>query len=417
VGRIYENGILYAEVQGRAAELEREVIERRRAEKSVRQSEARNAAILHVSMDAIITMDSEGKIRGFNPAAARIFGYTETEILGKPLACLIPPSLAHRHSQGLARYLVTGETTILEKRLEMPAMRANGSEFPVELSVTRIPVEGPPMFTGYLRDITERKQAEEQVLRLNQELEQRVKERTAELEAANRELEAFAYSISHDLRAPLRAIDGFSRILLKDCAALLPGDARGYLEDVRHSAQEMGQLVDGLLTFSRLTRQPVLKQPIASTRFVRHCLEELRHEQEGRNVEIRIGELAACQADPTLLKRVWVNLISNALKYTSKREAAVIEIGCCNGESSGGATYFVKDNGVGFDMRYADKLFGVFQRLHRDEDFEGTGVGLAIVHRIVDRHGGRVWAEAQPDKGATFYFTLENGRKSPLNQE
>jgi light-regulated signal transduction histidine kinase (bacteriophytochrome) len=224
----------------------------------------------------------------------------------------------------------------------------------------------------------------------------------AELEAVNRDLEAFAYSVSHDLRAPLRAIDGFSRILLADYAPTLSDEPQHYLQLVRQNAQQMGCLIDDLLTFSRLSRQPLNKQSITPTRLVREVWDDLRPEQEGRRVDIVISDLPACRADPTLLKQVFVNLLSNALKFTRQREVAQIEVGCREGH-----VYFVKDNGVGFDMQYAHKLFGVFQRLHRAEEYEGTGVGLAIVQRIIHRHDGRVWAEAEVDKGATFYFTLE----------
>jgi light-regulated signal transduction histidine kinase (bacteriophytochrome) len=231
-----------------------------------------------------------------------------------------------------------------------------------------------------------------------------VRQRTAELEAANKELEAFSYSVSHDLRAPLRAINGFSRILLEEHAPYLSDDAQRYLHIVRDSAQEMGQLIDDLLIFSRLGRQPLTKQLVAPADIVRQVLEDLRSEREGRCVNLVIGELPVCQADPVLLKQVFVNLLANALKFTRRREVARIEIGCR--EVGGEAVYFVKDNGVGFDMQYAPKLFGVFQRLHRAEDYEGTGVGLAIVQRVIHRHGGRVWAEAAVDHGATFAFTL-----------
>lgn len=239
---------------------------------------------------------------------------------------------------------------------------------------------------------------------------------TAALEAANKELEAFSYSVSHDLRAPLRAMDGFSRILLEEYASQLSPEAQRYLRLVRDSARQMGLLIDDLLAFSRLSRQPLNKQPVAPAKLVRQALEELRAEQEGRRIEIIIGDPSAgsgqalpiCQADPILLKQVFVNLLSNALKFTRRREVARIEVGYLPrpGEGGEGGAYFVKDNGVGFDMRYADKLFGVFQRLHRAEEYEGTGVGLAIVQRIIHRHGGRVWAEAEVDGGATFYFTI-----------
>lgn len=232
------------------------------------------------------------------------------------------------------------------------------------------------------------------------------------LEAANKELEAFSYSVSHDLRAPLRAIDGFSRILIQDYLADLPADAQEYLHDVRASTQQMGHLVDDLLDFSRLSRQPIKRQVVAFEAMVQQCLEELRGEQNGRLVEVRVGELPACSADPALLKQVWTNLLSNAFKYTQKSAAGSIEVGSRNGNGLGPRTYFVKDNGVGFDMRYAHKLFGVFQRLHKAEDYPGTGVGLAIVQRVVTRHGGRVWAESEPGQGTTFYFTLAEGGTS-----
>ena len=229
-------------------------------------------------------------------------------------------------------------------------------------------------------------------------------DRTQELTAANGELEAFSYSVSHDLRAPLRAMDGYSRILLEEFAAGLDAEAREYLGGIRANAQRMGVLIDDLLAFARLGRQPVSRRPVAPAEVARQALRELRHEQDGRQVRVAVSELPACSADPAMLKQVYANLLSNALKYTRLREVAVVAVGS---EERGGETvYFVRDNGAGFDMRYAGKLFGVFQRLHRSEEYEGTGVGLATVQRIVHRHGGRVWAEAEPDKGATFFFTL-----------
>jgi signal transduction histidine kinase len=241
-------------------------------------------------------------------------------------------------------------------------------------------------------------------------LEQRVQERTSQLEVANKELESFSYSVSHDLRAPLRAIDGFSRILNEDYAATLPQEAQRYLDLIRSNAKQMGRLVDDLLNFSRLGRQPLQKQSVRPADLARQVLDEFQSEQQGRKMNISIRELPVIQADPSLLKQVYVNLLSNALKYTRVRDEVEIEVGAIDQNGSGGETvYFVRDNGAGFDMQYSNKLFGVFQRLHRAEDFEGTGVGLAIVQRIIQRHGGRVWAEAEVNKGATFSFTLHGG--------
>lgn len=245
--------------------------------------------------------------------------------------------------------------------------------------------------------------------RRRQRAEEELQERVAQIQAANKEMEAFSYSISHDLRAPLRAIDGFSRIVLEEYAPHLPDDGQRYLRMARENTQRMGQLIDDLLAFSRLGRQPLQKKCVAPTDLVRAVLADLRDEAAGRQVEIVLGELCTCQADPALLKQVFVNLLTNAFKFTRNQPAARIEIGCRHGDPSGQNTYFVKDNGAGFDMQFVHKLFGVFQRLHRTEDYPGTGVGLAIVQRIIHRHGGRVWAEGAVNQGATFSFTLSQG--------
>jgi signal transduction histidine kinase len=251
-----------------------------------------------------------------------------------------------------------------------------------------------------IRFVTDRRQAENEIQNLNRDLTQR----SLEAEAANKELEAFSYSVSHDLRAPLRAIDGFSRILLDEHALSLSAEERRLLSLVRENALNMGQLIDDLLAFSRLSRQPLKKQNVGMGSLARQVYEELKTQQNGRRVEISFADLPDCQGDPTLLKQVFVNLLSNALKYTRKCDLTRIELGC--DRESGEAAFFIKDNGAGFDMRYADKLFRVFQRLHRAEDYEGTGVGLAIVQRVIHRHGGRVWAQGELNKGATFYFTV-----------
>ena len=279
--------------------------------------------------------------------------------------------------------------------------------------------------TGYLAVALGKLRAEENLHKLNEELEARVLARTAEVRIANEELEAFSYSVSHDLRAPLRAIDGFSRILVEDFGNALPPETRRYLDIIIHNVQGMTELIDDLLNFSRLSRQSMNRQNVRPDEIVQTVLEELTNERAGRDIEIVRETLPPCLADPALLKQVYVNLLSNALKYTRKQPHARIEIGAVSaaellrenaelhephvsakGTESDRKVYYVRDNGTGFDMRYVGKLFGVFQRLHRAEEFEGTGVGLAIVHRIVLRHGGRVWAEGELDRGATFYFWL-----------
>lgn len=233
---------------------------------------------------------------------------------------------------------------------------------------------------------------------------QRVQAVNLQLQAANKELESFSYSVSHDLRAPLRAMDGFSRAMQEDFGAQLPPDGQRYLQVIRTSAQRMGCLIDDLLSFSRLSRAAMSWRTIDTRALVQAVLDETSSSREGRQIKLQLKDLPPCEGDPALLKQVWVNLLSNAFKYTQKREHTVIEIGSTMEE--GRPVYYVRDNGTGFDMRYAHKLFGVFQRLHRAEDYDGTGVGLAIVQRVVHRHSGRVWAEAVPDQGAAFYFTL-----------
>jgi light-regulated signal transduction histidine kinase (bacteriophytochrome) len=258
---------------------------------------------------------------------------------------------------------------------------------------------------GVLVDVTRLKKVEAEITRLNTELERRITERTRELREANQELESFSYSVSHDLRAPLRAIDGFSYILLERTD--LPDDIRQQMLKVRQNVLQMDNLINALLNFSRMSRQSLQKEDIRPEFLVKDVIEELKQEQEGREVHITIGPLPPCRGDPSLVRQVFFNLISNALKFTRKRGQAVIEIGSFRMGNQ--TVYTVRDNGIGFDMQYADKIFTVFQRLHSSQDYEGTGIGLAIVRRIIDRHGGRIWVESAVDQGTTFFFTLDGG--------
>jgi light-regulated signal transduction histidine kinase (bacteriophytochrome) len=253
-------------------------------------------------------------------------------------------------------------------------------------------------------DVTERRRAEAAVRELNEALERRVSERTALLETSNRDLEAFSYSVSHDLRAPLRAIDGFSKILIEDYSASLDSEGRRILGVIINGVENMSKLIDDLLAFSRTSRLEMTMADLDTEALAKDVTQSVLERNPGRKIDFRAGPLPRVRGDAPTLRQVFVNLIENAVKFTGKKDTAVIEIGCVSGEREN--EFYVKDNGVGFDMKYAGKLFGVFQRLHSVSEFEGTGVGLAIVGRIISRHGGRVWAESKPGEGAVFHFTL-----------
>jgi PAS domain S-box-containing protein len=525
--------LLEARVAERTAELaasnetlRKEVRERQRAEAALRQTNHALRTLVEASPLAIVALELDGKVRIWNQAAERIFGWPVAEVIGHPLPTLIKGSQAefeaHRQ-QLLTGEIISGLETqrqrkdgtiidvsasfaplrsaqgaiigtvgiiadITERKQAEEALRASEERFrvfmdnspaiaimkdeagryvyanrswreqfdrelperpgvtdfdlfPAETAsvfrqsdltvlaanqplqmmeaghtpdgafhhwmVFKFPVKdagGQRLLGGIVVDITDRVAAEEKIKKLNEELEQRVEERTAQLEAANQELEAFSYSVSHDLRAPLRAIDGFSRLLLEDYSSRLDGEGQRFLNVIRGNTQQMGQLIDDLLAFSRLGRKGIARSRVEMAELARSVAEELRQLEPGRELSLVIEPLEAAQGDATLLRQVFVNLIGNALKFTRGQPQAAIEIGCHRAGREN--LYYVKDNGVGFEMQYAHKLFGVFQRLHAKEEFEGTGVGLAIVQRIIHQHGGRVWAEGKPGAGAIFYFTL-----------
>jgi len=363
------------------------------------------AAVVESTDDAIYSMTLDGVILTWNRAAEQMYGYTAADVTGAPVTLLQPPDTPDEASQILER-LRGGEHIT---HYETVRQRKDGTRLNVSLTISPITDASGRIIaaSAIARDITRRTQAEAALQRLNADLEERVVQRTRELQATNEELEAFSYTVAHDLRAPLITIAGFSELLLEDCGGQLGEDALRRLRLVADNARRMGRLIDDLLAFARLGRRSVAEAVVQPAEIARGAWDELDGVRGGRHVDLAIGDLPPCRADGALLRQVFVNLLGNALKFTRGQETPRIDVGWrADLEGSHERAYFVKDNGPGFDPRYAHKLFRIFQRLHSTDEFEGTGVGLATVHRIVLRHGGRVWAEGDVGKGATFFFTL-----------
>ena len=383
----------------------RQEVERKQAEEALRLANAYNRSLIEASLDPLVTIGPDGKITDVNAATEKITGHSREELIGTDfMDYFSEPDKAKAGYQKVFRdgFVHNYALEICDKDGHLTPVLYNASIYRDEAGQ----VIG--VFAA-ARDITDRKRAEEEVRTLNAELEQRVVQRTSQLEAANKELEAFSYSVSHDLRAPLRAIDGFSRVILEDYTTKLDDEGKRYLNIIESNTKKMGQLIDDLLVFSRLGRQEIRVSEMNMGKLAKAVSEELKLAVPERKLKFTINTLIPAQGDQAMIRQVFVNLLSNAVKFTRPKERAVIEV---DGRSQGNENvYTVKDNGVGFDMQYVNKLFGVFQRVHSAEEFEGTGVGLAIVQRIIHRHGGRVWAEGKVNEGATFYFTLLRERK------
>ncbi|HXR05125.1 MAG TPA: PAS domain S-box protein [Verrucomicrobiae bacterium] len=368
-----------------------------------KQAEEERDRFFNLSRDLMCIIGFDHRFRTVNPAWERTLGFSREEMLGKPFIEFVHPDDRPATLAEAGKLAAGGEVIYFENRY----LCKDGSYRWLAWSA-RAAVPQKLMYAT-ARDITEQKRTNEQILQLNVKLQRHAEQ----LETANRELEAFSYSVSHDLRAPLRHIDGFVKILDKQSGPNLDERGRRYLGIVADSARQMGALIDDLLVFSRMGRSELRRSKVALDSLVHEAVEGLQMETNGRPITWKIGDLPEVEADPAMLRQVWINLVGNAVKYTRPRNPAEIEVGCADA-TNGEFVLFVRDNGVGFDMEYAHKLFGVFQRLHRAEEFEGTGIGLANVRRIIARHGGRTWAEGKPDGGATFFFSLP---KTPTETE
>jgi PAS domain S-box-containing protein len=381
--------------------------QRKHAEAALHTSEERYRSLVELAPDALV-VHSEGKIVFVNSAGVKLFGAARAkDLMGKAFLEFVHPD-CRKLAQTRMRRLYEEEKPVpfVEEKL----VRLDDTTVDVEIAAAPLLFEGKRAAQVIVHDITEHKRTAEEIRRLNVELEQRVVERTAELEAANKELEAFSYSVSHDLRAPLRHIEGFVEIFRATKGSVLDDEAKDYLHTIADSAKQMGKLIDDLLTFSRTSRVEMRKTKVRLNDLVQDVLRESERETQERKIEWILHPLPEVEGDVALLRQVMFNFICNALKYTRTRSQARIEIGST--ETPAETTVFVRDNGVGFNMDYVHKLFGVFQRLHRSTEFEGTGVGLANVRRIILRHGGRTWAEGEVNRGATFYFCLPKRKKS-----
>ena len=376
--------------------------ESRAVEIALRESERTLQRILDTALDSVVLLEPDGTIRSWFGASESMLGYSAAEAVGRDFfELLIPNRYLDLLKQGIASYISWGEGAIVGSRTELEVVRADGVELPVELSISAATTEGRTIFCAFLHDLKNRRLAEARIRDMNRILEARVQERTAELEAAVEELEGFSYSVSHDLRAPLRGINGFATLLLNEYRDQLGSDGIEHIQRITVSTKRMARLIDDLLGFARLARVEVKRQTIDFSKMATETCQDVAM-RWSHPVEVHVEPGLTVSADQALLRLILTNLIENAWKFTSKTAHARVDIG--HDPERG---FFVRDNGAGFDPAFTPRLFRPFERLHASEDFPGSGIGLANVERVVRRHGGKLSADGCPDKGATFSFTLD----------
>jgi len=389
----------------------RDITERRGTEEALLKSRNMLERLFETSPDAVVVVDGNGVIRKVNQQAEVLFGYMREELIGQRIESLMPERYHKRHRQHRRNYFADPRARKMGIGLELYGRNQDGREIPVDIMLNPIDTSEGTWAFAVIRDITQQKLSDAKILELNTALKTQVEQ----LAASNRELEAFSYSVSHDLRAPLRHIIGFVDLLNSKAMDALDEKSRHYLQVITDAAQKMGTLIDDLLAFSRMGRAEMMKKTVDFGALVRGIAKELAEEAKGRDIEWEIAPLPAVIGDSAMLRQLVYNLLANAIKFTRPRDLAKIEVGAIEQENE--THFYVRDNGVGFEAAYMNKLFGLFQRLHRPDEFEGTGVGLAIVQRIAVRHGGRAWAEGTVDGGATFWFSLPKAENQVTQPE